>query len=241
MKSLLEDQCENFFTRHQFGHAQDLLKKELKNNPENAQLHYLQGVCFYLQGKIGLASQSLHQAIDLIPSHIDALLCLSVLYNDLGQYDQGRKFFKKAEKSTHLGWEIKNKKQLATKHLELADLYLRYKQYDEALMEYSKAHNLDPFSSDIRFQKAKTYVHKGWLTAAKKELEQLKIDDPCFLQAPLYLGLLAYEQGEFLQAAIEWEYVLSLEPTCQEAVDYLHLLENPSQASPAFSTKEKNF
>jgi tetratricopeptide (TPR) repeat protein len=151
---------------------------------------------------------------------------LSVLLNDIGRYDEAKKVFDQANQSVarnKLGEDFGVDAKFAVKHLELADLYLRYRRYDEAIEEYGKAALLDPSVLDIRIRLAKAYAKKGYLTRAMQELQQLKHEHPKYIPARLQLGLLQYSQRNVLDAELEWESILDIEPQNREALAYLEM------------------
>lgn len=212
--------------RREFARADELIEAKLGRSPNSPDAHYLRGVSHYFQGRIGQTVESMRAALELDPHHTDAAICLSVLFNDIGKYDEARRVFETANHSVArkgLGenWEIDRK--FAVKHLELADLYFRYRRYDEAIEEYSKAAALDPATLEIRIRLAKAQAKKGFLTRAVQELQQLKHEHARFIPARLQLGLLHYSQGDVLEAELEWEGILELEPENREAKAYLEM------------------
>ena len=88
---------------------------------------------------------------------------MSVLLNDVGQYEEARKVFEETDrrvKKGDTGSLIDDKhinKKFSLKHLELADLYLTYNRFDEALFELKKASALDPDNLEFRLKLAKIY------------------------------------------------------------------------------------
>src|SRR5207248_9674227 len=126
--------------------------------------------------------------------------------------EQGNQSVAHKKTGTDLGIDRK----FAVKHLEMADLYFRYRRYDEAIEEYSKAALLDPTALDIRIRRAKAYAKKGFLTRAMQELQQLKGEAPHYLPARIQLGLLHYSQGNILDAELEWEAVVSFDEKNRE-------------------------
>jgi Tfp pilus assembly protein PilF len=184
------------------------------------------GVLHYFQGQVGQTVDNLRKALALDPRHTDAAVCLSVLFNDIGKYDDAKRVFEQANQSIsnkRTGDDFGVDKKFAVKHLEIADLYFRYRRYDEAIEEYSKAARLDPSTLDIRIRRAKAYAKKGFLTRSMQELQQLKREHSHFLPARIQLGLLHYSQGNVLDAELEWENVISIEPENREAQAYLQM------------------
>ena len=176
---------------------------------------------------MGPTVQELRRSLELDPRHTDAAICLSVLFNDIGRYDDAKKVFEQANQSVvhkRQGDDQAIDRKFAVKHMELADLYFRYRRYDQAIEEYGKAALLDPTALEIRIRRAKAYAKKGFLTRAMQELQQLKHEHPRFVTARIQLGLLQYSQGNLLDAELEWEAVSEQEPSNREAIAYLEMV-----------------
>jgi tetratricopeptide (TPR) repeat protein len=219
-------EIQDLLSRRDFGRAESLIRERLTREPNNPDVHYLMGVLYYFQGQVGQTVDNLRKALALDPRHTDAAVCLSVLFNDIGKYDDAKRVFEQANQSVtnkRTGDDFGVDKKFAVKHLEIADLYFRYRRYDEAIEEYSKAARLDPTTLDIRIRRAKAYAKKGFLTRSMQELQQLKREHSTFLPARIQLGLLHYSQGNVLDAELEWENVISIEPENKEAQAYLQM------------------
>ncbi len=221
-----DEQIQQLLMSREFDRARPLIDRRIMQEPTGPDGHYLLGVYHYLRGELVPTIENLKHALQLDPRHTDAAICLSVLYNDIGRYDDAKRVFEQANQSvTHRksGDESGIDKKFAVKHLELADLYFRYRRYDEAIEEYGKAALLDSTALDIRIRRAKAYAKKGFLTRAMQELEALKNEHPEFAPARIQLGLLHYSQGNLLDAELQWEAVAELDPTHREALAYLEM------------------
>jgi tetratricopeptide (TPR) repeat protein len=221
-----EARIQSLIAQKKWAEAEALAASRLQQDPQSADAQYLLGVSHYFQGKLGPTIQCLKKALQLDPRHTDAAICLSVLLNDIGRYDDAQGVFQQANQSVAHPLsrsETVIDRKFAVKHLELADLYFRYRRYDEAIEEYSKAASLDPTTLEIRIRRAKAYSRKGFISRALQELEQLKNENPNFLPARIQLGLLNYSQGNLLDAEIEWEAVLAVSPQNPEAHSYLEM------------------
>jgi tetratricopeptide (TPR) repeat protein len=226
-QSISDGKIQELLGSRSYAEAERLIRERLQREPESADVHYLLGVCHYFQGKVAQTVDSLKQSLQLDPRHTDAAICLSVLYNDIGRYDDAKRVFEQANQSVvhkRAGEDLGIDRKFAVKHLELADLYFRYRRYDQAIEEYGKAALLDPTALEIRIRKAKAYAKKGFLTRAVQELQQLKKEHPNFVTARIQLGLLHYSQGELLEAELEWESVAEIEPANREALAYLEMV-----------------
>lgn len=221
-----DSQIQSLLTQKRWTEAEQASLSQARRDPANADSHYLLGVSQYFQGKLGPAVASLKKSLELDPRHTDAAICLSVLLNDIGRYDDARQVFEQANQAVahrQSASERSVDRKFAVKHLELADLYFRYRRYDEAIEEYSKAASLDSGSLEIRIRRAKAYSRKGYVSRAMQELEQLRNEKPSFTPARIQLGLLHYSQGNQLDAELEWETVLKTDPTNREARSYLEM------------------
>mgnify|MGYP000042923470 FL=1 len=219
-------QIQALLDKRDFVHAEKLIRARLSQEPNNPDIQYFLGIMYYFQGQVGLSVENLKKALALDSRHTDAAICLSVLFNDIGKYDEAKKVFEQANQSVSYkpnGGDPDIDRKFAVKHLEIADLYFRYRRFDEAIEEYGKAAHLDVHDLDIRIKKAKAYAKKGFLTRAMQELQQLKTEKPDFIPARIQLGLLHYSQGNILDAELEWESILEIQSDHREARAYLQM------------------
>lgn len=225
-RSTEDKHIQDLLSQRQFSQAEVLIKKRLTDEPNSPDAHYLMGVMYYFQGQVGLTVENLKKALSIDPRHTDAAVCLSVLFNDIGKYDEAKKVFEQANQSVTFkqnSGDLGIDRKFAVKHLEIADLYFRYRRYDEAIEEYGKAARLAPTTYDIRIRRAKAYAKKGFLTRSMQELQQLKQENPKYIPARIQLGLLHYSQNNILDAELEWENILSIDPKNREAHAYLQM------------------
>ena len=224
--SMSDKYIQELLQKKEFGKAESLIRERLRQEPESADGLYLLGVMHYFQGQLGPTVENLKKALSIDPHHTDAAICLSVLYNDIGKYDDAKRVFEQANQSVahkRTGEDLGIDRKFAVKHMELADLYFRYRRYDEAIEEYAKAALLDPVTLEIRIRLAKAYAKKGILTRAMQELQQLKNEHPQYSPARIQLGLLHYSQGNVLDAELEWEGVADHDHANREAHAYLEM------------------
>jgi tetratricopeptide (TPR) repeat protein len=167
-------EIQDLISRREYARAETVLRERLKAQPENADAHYLWGVLNYFQGRLAPTAESLRRALQLDPRHTDAAICLSVLMNDIGRYDDAKKVFEQANQSIAIkqsGQDTDADRKFAVKHLELADFTAR-----------------------------------------------------------VQLGLLHYSQGNILDAELEWESILEIEPEHREARAYLDMARQARQS-----------
>ncbi len=219
-------QIQDLLMRREYLEAGRLIGQRLEGSSSDADAWYLSSVMNYFQGKVGRAVADLRKCLELNPRHTDGAICLSVLLNDVGNYGDAKRVFEQANQSVTArgnGADAEIDKKFSVKHLELADLYFRYRRYDEAIEEYGKAAVLDPITFEIRIRRAKAFAKKGFLTRSLQELRQLKTEHPDYFPARIQLGLLHYSQGNVLDAELEWESILEFDSSHREAKTYLEM------------------
>ena len=209
--------------------ADSLIANGINHEPDNADFYYLRGILRSYQGKLTQSIDDLKYCLKTDSKHTDAAVCLSIILNDIGHYEEAKKVFEQANQSVFLkqvGDDTQVDQKFAVKHFELGDLYFRHRRFDESIEEYNKALILDPANTETRVKRAKAFAKKGFLTRAIQDLQQLKVERPQSTMVGVQLGLLHYSQGNTLDAQIEWEAVLEIDPVNREATAYLDLLKN---------------
>lgn len=225
-----------FFDRQEYKKAQVLINEIIESDDKNIDAIFILANIFHINGEIGKAIKAFNKVLTLNPEHTDAAISLSVLYNDIGKYDEAKKVFdlandrvKGKKKGQGLIEDKHINKKFASKHFELADSYLAYNRFDEALFEFNKVTSLDPENLEARIKVAKVYAKKGFITKAIEELKTLKNEEPNFHPARIALGVLYYGNGNVLEAQSEWEKVLLKDPYNSEANMYMNLSKTATE------------
>lgn len=220
-----------------FSSAQDELRSLIDSSKipaEKRNYFHLLGTVYYLQGNVGQSIECFKEALKIDPKHTDSAISLSVVYNDIGKYDEAKRVYQIANQSLKLkaqGTDDHLDRQFAIKHLELGDLYLKFHRYDDALEEYSKALRLDHMQLEIRIKIAKVYSKKGFTTRAIQELQQLCYEHEDFVPARVQLGLMYFSLGNVIDAQLEWEKVRALNPDNEEVQTYLDMAKQATETS----------
>jgi tetratricopeptide (TPR) repeat protein len=227
-----------YFEKQDYKKAQIVLNDIVESDDKNIEAFFLLANIFHINGEIGKAIKAFTKVLTISPEHTDAAISLSVLYNDIGQYEEAKKVFETAServkgknKGTGLLEDKHINKKFASKHFEIAEMYFSYNRYDEALFEYNKVISLDPEDLVSRIKVAKTYAKKGFISKAIEELRSLKNEEPNFAPARIALGVIHYSNGNVLEAQSEWEKVLLKDPYQQEASMYLNLSKTATETN----------
>lgn len=212
--------------------AKITLQPLITRNYNDYTLHLLLGIIYHIEDNFDKATISYKKALELNPENIETLLNFSILYYDIGKYDDAKNLFEQASSLKIAGrTEEKNIEKdvdnlLARQHVEIAKLYIRYKRYEEALHELRKASNLDKSIEDIGLLRAECVYENGEPERAVLLLSKLKMQNPDFLDLRIKLGLYFYRLGDKVSAISEWEKVLSLDPNNIEAKHFLNMQED---------------
>ncbi|MBI4040902.1 MAG: tetratricopeptide repeat protein [Deltaproteobacteria bacterium] len=207
--------------------AEEILLALIVSDAKNSEAHFLLGQIYHETGKFEKAIVEYKKALGGKPHYTDAAVSLSVLYNDLGRYEEARMIFNRAKNQIKTSDPIEDpyiNECLAVKHIELGDQYLMYKRFHEALDEYEKALKLTPINMQIVIKIARLHEAEGALLEAVAILKKLKVGHPEFIPGLIQLGLSYYAQGRMLDAISEWERVLDMDPHNKDAMTYLEMV-----------------
>lgn len=224
------------FQKNDLKTASLLLNEVIEQNPNSTEGFFHLANVFHVRGELGKAIKAFSRVLELDPHHTDAAISLSVIYNDIGKYEEAKAIFEKANN------QVKNtqgqgladphlNKKFSLKHYEIAEMYATYGRHDEALFEYNKAATLDPDNLEIRIKIAKNYTKKGFTSKAFEELKRLKNEQPGYMPVRIALGLLYYGNGNVVEAQAEWQNVLSREPNHPEATMYVNLSRGATETN----------
>lgn len=235
MSDLLK-RAKEAFQKNDLKTAALFLNEIIENNPNATEAYFYLANVFHVRGELGKAIKAFQRVLELDPHHTDAAISLSVIYNDIGKYEEAKAIFEKANN------QVKNtqtsgltdphlNKKFSLKHYEIAEMYASYGRCEEALFEYNKAATLDPDNLEIRIKIAKTYTKKGFTSKAFDELKRLKNEHPGYMPARIAMGLLFYGNGNIIEAQAEWQNVLSRDPQHPEATMYLQLSRSATETT----------
>src|ERR1700733_4886425 len=92
---LLEHARENF-KEGKYAQAERVLQQILLMNNRLPEVYHMMGTIYYDQGKFNKAIKTFRRALEIDPTFTDASVGLSIILNDLGRYDEGKKVFEEA-------------------------------------------------------------------------------------------------------------------------------------------------
>jgi tetratricopeptide (TPR) repeat protein len=216
------------FTAGEMAMAERLLQQLILLNNKIPEVFHMLGTIYYDQGKFTKAIQTFKRALELNPAFSDASIGLSIIYNDLGKYQEGKAVFEEAQKQLA---QSKNKpdpyveERLSAKHLELGDMYFQYGRFDDALEQFYKAVNLTTRKPDVHMKIVEVYLRKNQGAKGIKELRKIIDNYPGYVPAKVKLGVVLYNSNRVVEAIQEWEGVLMRDPRHTEALNYIKLAQ----------------
>jgi len=221
-------EARNHFIQGNYKMAEAILNQLVLNQTKNPEVFQMLATIFYDRGQFNKAIRTFKRALEIDPTYTDASVGLSIILNDLGRYEEGKKVFeeaqrlldqRKAQSDPYLD------EKLASKHEELADLYFQYKRYQEALEQLLKAQKLSARKAEITLRIADCYTHLGEETKAIRDLKNLIREYPNFLAARMRLANIYYSLNQVVEATEMWESVLARDPNHQEAAKRLRMAQ----------------
>lgn len=216
--------------------AKDLLLELDDSGQGNAETQYILGTIFHRENRFSEAVERFQRALQLDPQFTDAAISLSIIYNDTGHYQEGKKVFEQAElaasrKSGSPSPSVVVSKEISEKHLELGNLYRSLQRFDEAANEFLKASRIDPQNIEARILLAKTHGQRGQMKLAQQELENLVRENPDHISARVHLALLYYAIGNVVDAQIELHEAQLKDPNNRQVKMYLELTKQATESN----------
>lgn len=219
------------FLRGNYKVAEPLLQQMVLQGSRNPEVFQMLATIFYDKGSFNKAIKTFQRALEIDPGYTDASVGLSIILNDLGRYDEGKKIFQEAKdllqrKSQNQDPWINEK--LAGKHEELANLYLQYDRVGEALEQLVKAGQLSGRKAEIRMKTADCLAKLGEADKAVRELRSLLREYPNLNAARMKLGNVLLSLGQVAEATEQWENILARDPANSEAAKALRMAQSAS-------------
>ncbi len=231
MRSLSDDmlaEAREYFINRNYRMAEPILQQMLLQNTRNPEVYQMLATINYSNGQFSKAIKTFRRALEIDPTYTDASVGLSIILNDLGKYEEGKKVFieaqelleKRAGKSDPYIDE-----KIAIKHEELADLYFQNRRFNEALENLLKAQKLSTRQVELVMRISEVFLQLEQSEKAIKELKQLIREHPHFVPARIKLGVVYYNLNNIANATEQWESVLLRDPQHPEAIKYLKMAQ----------------
>ena len=220
----LMESARDFFKEGDYKRSEPLLQQLILRNNRLPEVFHMLGTIYYDQGKFTKAINSFKRALEIDPTFTDASIGLSIILNDLGRYEEGKKVFSDAQSLL-----AKNKIQadpfanelFAARHQDLGELYLQHQRYDEALEQFYKCQRLSLQKSDLGLKIAEIHILKQDPKNAMRELKNLIRDNPSLIAAKIQLGKIQFDSKLIREAMDTWDSVLLRDPMNREVKELM--------------------
>jgi len=202
------EEAKFFFHSHKFNKAEELFKKVILKRKEFADIHNYLGLIAHEEGRYGEAIKHFKNALKINSNYTEAMLNLSILYNDVGEYENAKKLVLKSRKEAKASKRAMDpfiRSKLANKHAEVADWYHGIGAFREAIGEYKRALDLEDSYADIRTKMAVCMREKGDLKGAMNELKKAVKANNKYADAHIQLGVTYYAMGKKADARKTWQ------------------------------------
>jgi tetratricopeptide (TPR) repeat protein len=229
----LLETARSFFRENLYNRAEPILHQlamagstAFNSTAEHAEVWHMIAVILYDRGRLTKAIKTFRRALEIDPTFTDASVGLSIILNDLGRYDEARQVFVDAQNSLNRKNYDQDqilKDRLASKHHELADMYLSHKRWDDALDQYRQALAILPGKADLRLKVIDALVGKGELGQAFREIRQIVQEQPMNHKARLKFGFMLFQAKRVADAIDQWETILLRDPENPQAKEYLRM------------------
>ncbi len=221
----LFETAQALFNEGKYNQSESILNQLILKNQKKPLIFHLLGTIYYDRGKFNKAIRAFKRALEIDPAFTDASVGLSIILNDLGKYEEGRKVFEEAQ----VMLASRNKEQdsyvnekLSIKHDELGELYFQHQRYTEALEQYLKSLMLSGRKAELNIKVVQCLIAMDELSKAETRLRDTIQQFPKFIQARTLLGEILHKKGSPFEANREWNRVLQIEPENKKARQLLN-------------------
>ncbi len=234
IKSMLAKAREHY-RRKEFAAAGPFLERVVAEGGAFADVHNMLGVIHHDAGDLARAREQFEAALRINPNYTEAILNLTVTYNETGRYDDAKKLME------HLGGagvagssrlEPFAKGKIANLHADVSQAYHDVGLMDEAIAEMSKAIGLCPEFADLHVRLGNLLTEAQRPSEAFARYQEAVRLRPDYLQAKIHLGIAHHKAGRRAEAVDCWRSVLEKDPASRSARMYLRLAGEPVPDPP---------
>lgn len=209
-----------YFRENKYTLAEPILNQLILKNAKSPEVFHMLGTIYYDQGKFNKAIRAFRRALELEPTFTDASVGLSIILNDIGRYEEGRKVFDEARELLDRQTAQEDpyiNERFSIKHDELGEMYFQHSRFKEALEQYFKSLALSNRKPELTMKIVECFLRVGETEKALRELRGLIKEYPGFLSARVRLGRILYDMGEVAEAIEHWEAITRRDPSHSEA------------------------
>lgn len=227
---IIFETASSHFVSGDYKKSEPILHQLVLKNYKNAKLFYMLGAIQYQKNDIKKALRSFKRSLEIDPSFTDAGIGLSVIYNDLGHYEEGQKVFLNTQKQLKTPVQVKEtndkSKVFLSKHLELAKLYNEDKNFGEALQQLVKAKFFSQETSKIQILISECLLNLKEYQKAINELKDVVDKERNNIPALMRLGQIYSLTGQKQLSINTFERILLIDRNHIGASQRLSILKS---------------
>ncbi|MCA9706423.1 MAG: tetratricopeptide repeat protein [Myxococcales bacterium] len=216
-----------FYQAGEYEQARPHLEAVRDAHDDYADVHNMLGFIHYEQGRPQQACGEFERALAINPHYTEAALNLSVVYNEMGRYDEGRRLYEQVHGSRGSGGlddlEPLARGKIANMHRELGEAYTAVGLLEHAIKEYRKALRVCPTFVDIRTKLANTLRDLGRFDESIDEFQAICDLSPGYVPGRTHYGVTLWRLGRIDEARAQWQAVLEREPENRSCQVYLSM------------------
>ena len=209
-----------FYKKKELNAAQKILQMGLLKSEKPAEAYHLLGVIMFQQGFFRNSIKQFQKACRM-ENNPEYFLNLSIALNEIGNYEEAQTLYNKAIRLKHHSEEKKWKEEVAKKHCQTAQIYLKKNNWKSALNEYLNALQFHPEDLNAQIQVATLLWKLGQQDKAINQLKQIVSVYPQLTPARLLLAEWFIAKKNISQAVGEWKFILQMEPENKAAKNAL--------------------
>lgn len=152
------------YQQKKYDEALEEYQRVLAENQDLYQVYDKIGLCYYRQNDLENAIKSFNLMLEKEPQSQDTLTNLSAIYFEKGDLEQGMKYFKQLDEKSLKDPSI---------FYNIGILLFKNRKIDMAIDYLEKCIAVDPMYVNGYYQLALTYLNKGDLEEAKKNLKKV--------------------------------------------------------------------
>ena len=216
--------AKEYFIEGHYKIVESMIQQLLIVDERNPDVHYMAGTLAFEKGKLKQAIQHFKKSLQIDPHFTDSSIGLSIILNDLGKYDEGKRIFEEAYAlMKQKGSDDKPyfDESIAKKHEELGDIYFLAKQYEEALENFNRASKISSNKVFYGIKSIDCLLQMKLLSRAEREAQELLEAHPEDTRILNSMAKIQYQLGNHSKADESWQRILAKEPNNTEAKNSL--------------------
>lgn len=212
--------AKEYFNEGHYKIVESMIQQLLLLDDNNPDVFYMAGTLAFEKGKLKKAIHFFKKSLAIDPHFTDASIGLSIIFNDLGKYEEGKKTFEEAYALMKLkGANSKPylDESIAKKHEELGDIYFLSKNFEDALENFNRARKISKNEIFYGIKAIDCLLQMKLHGRAERETRTLIEKYPEDPRVISKFAKILYQTDKIQESTDYWQKLLSIDPNNQEA------------------------